>query len=109
MKETPLEFRCHPNKMHDRLKKISDDRKAGDPKLKKVVFMYIEPEASKRHGEYGGGKEGNTVEGESMSDIIACRRAEVVRASSLCGHATSDDGDCEQIGNKQVGKNRING
>lgn len=57
-----LELRCHPNKMHDRLKKISDDRKAGDPKLMKVVFMYIEPEASKRHGEYGRKKGGGTVE-----------------------------------------------
>lgn len=39
-----------------------------------------------------------------MSDFIDCRRAEVVRASSLCGHSTSDDGDCEQIGNEQVRK-----
>ncbi|GMR54337.1 hypothetical protein PMAYCL1PPCAC_24532 [Pristionchus mayeri] len=41
----------HPNKMHDRLQQIAAEKKKGDPKLKKVVFMYVEPEASKRHDE----------------------------------------------------------
>ncbi|GMT01323.1 hypothetical protein PENTCL1PPCAC_23497 [Pristionchus entomophagus] len=41
----------HPNKLHDRMKEISDNRKKGNAQLKKVVFMYIEPEAGKHHDE----------------------------------------------------------
>lgn len=44
-------FRVDAHKLFNRLTKISELRKAKDSKLQNVVFMYVEPEAKKSHGE----------------------------------------------------------